>query len=75
MIENATTEDLPVWKAEKSGEVNTHIALSDFSYILALGSRSDYFLLLTAFPILGQTKRQKRRREYEAYIKKTGAAR
>lgn len=44
------------------------IALGDFSYVVVLADRGDYVLLWTAYCVEMEHRRQKLRREYEAFV-------
>ena len=61
------SKKLPTWRQERSGSENIIIALPDFSYLMVLADRGNYILLITAYPIEYQYKRNKYRKEYEKY--------
>jgi hypothetical protein len=76
ILERATDRQaLRAWKNERANDQRVLIALPDFSYVVVLDEREDktdrrrYFLLLTAYPIDREHRRDKLRKEYEAWVK------
>jgi hypothetical protein len=67
MIEAAARGDVNVWQNERRGRRRFVIALSDFSYVVVLEERRRYFLLWTAYPVSREHRRQKLRKEFEAW--------
>ena len=80
IIENKDHSSIRCWKEvrkTKKGECKrVCLALEDFSYIVVLEERVDYWLLITAFPINRKHQREKKRKKWENFIslKKTGGA-
>jgi hypothetical protein len=81
MIEKANSlTDVAVWEAMKSWrkqlQRRVYIALSNFSYLVAIGETSRGFDLITAFYLEKKHEREKLRREYESFLsqKKGGTA-
>ncbi len=56
------------WENKRGSDTNICLWLEEESYLVVLGRRSGYTLLLTAYPIRGQHKRDKLRAEYEAFM-------
>ncbi|MFD4957913.1 hypothetical protein [Microbacterium sp. NPDC058389] len=48
-------------------ETNYLISLADFSYVVIVGSRPAYAMLVTAYPVEFRNRRDKLRREHDAY--------
>jgi len=69
LIDNADDAELRRWEQNKNGKITYCIAPDDFSYLVCLAKRTanDYYLLLTAFPVQSQKKREKHRKEYEQF--------
>jgi hypothetical protein len=69
VIESVGTDRIRCWRYKRNGDSRITIALEDFTYILVLTDRKSYVLLLTAFPIERERRREKLRKEYEASTK------
>jgi len=73
LIEAKGSEHVVWWKNERrrqNGKKSTNIVISllDFSYIVVLSDRRSYYLLLSAYPIRKDRKRDSLRQEYEQYL-------
>lgn len=70
IIENAEDARIKQWKNDRQGQSNICLWLEEQEYIVILGERSGYNLLLTAYTVTwGHTKRRFAS-EYEAYLAK-----
>ena len=74
ILERASTEkDLPVWRSCRRKGERALVALQDFSYVVVLDKRQgkdgQYLLLLTAFPVEHQHRRDKLRKEHDEWTK------
>lgn len=76
ILERATDrQELRVWTNKRGNDQRVLIALPDFSYVVVLQERQDkeeqrrYFLLLTAYPVEQEHRREKLRIEQEAWAK------
>ena len=72
VIDHANDPRLRRWEQERQGSTNVAIALPDFEYIVFLGRRqplngAPYFLALTAYNVDSPRKREKHRKEWQAY--------
>ena len=68
IIEAIASNDVRCWKNKRKEEVRVVIALEDFSYVVVLADRGDYVLLWTAYCVEQEHRRQKLRKEYEAFL-------
>jgi len=68
IIEEVRSEHVKCWKNKRKEEVRVVIALEDFSYVVVLADRGDYVLLWTAYCVEQEHRRQKLRKEYEAFL-------
>lgn len=66
VIESVGKGEIRCWHSRRDGDRRIIIALEDFSYLIILTNRKSYVLLLTAFPVEREKRRDKLRREYEA---------
>ncbi len=62
------------WRNERKGKTRLLIAPRDFSYLVVLDERPDYFLLWTAYLIQYRHQRDKQERDFLAYWKAQGQA-
>lgn len=69
MIESHGSNRIRCWRYRRNGDRRISIALQDFTYLLVLVDRGSYVLLLTAFPVEMERRREKLRREYESSVK------
>lgn len=56
-----------VWENERKGKPNILLYCKDIDYLVVLGKRKDYLMLVTAYPIQYDNKRDKLMKEYAAY--------
>lgn len=70
IIEHHEELCIKVWENQRRGKSNVCIWYEEVDYLVVLGRRRDYMLLLSAYPVQPHTKRRLRR-EYEAYIANT----
>lgn len=70
VIANVDSGEIKVWKNTRKGKSNICLATGDFSYLVVLGERKDYVLLLSAYPTPESYKKRKLNREYEEYLSK-----
>lgn len=69
IIEAKGTENVVCWRNNRKGQSNIVIALLDFSYIVVLTDKRDgYCLLLSAYPVRRQKRRENLKKEYEEYL-------
>jgi hypothetical protein len=66
VIESVGSNRIRCWRYKRNRDRRISIALEDFTYLVVLVDRRSYVLLLTAFPVEGERRREKLRREYEA---------
>lgn len=75
IIQECITRSLMIWETKRGTDTRMLISLEDFSYLVVIAKRRDYFLLITAFPIDRENRREKIRKEYKDYKTKAGIAR
>ena len=68
VVDNCTNSFIKIWKNNRKGKTNVCLAMDDFSYLVVLGERNGYVILLSAYPTPDPYKKIKLRREYEQYI-------
>ena len=68
MIEAIKSSHVRCWRNKRKEEERIVIALGDFSYVVVLADRGDYVLLWTAYCVEMKHRRQKLRREFEAFV-------
>lgn len=59
MLSEAPSTRVRVWKDSLRGELRYGAALTDFSYVIMLAERRDYFHLITAYCVEGERRRGK----------------
>ena len=69
VIENSKEKYIKIWKNNRYGRVNICFAIENFEYIVVLGERVGYYVLLSAYPVERERKRQRFNQEYASYIK------
>ncbi len=69
VFENSEDEFVKRWKNKRKGKEHICLALESFEYIVILGQRKGYYLLLSAYPIDYRWRREKMRKEWEMYEK------
>jgi len=67
IIEHEQDECILVWENERKGKTNICIFFSTINYLVVLGKRSSYVLLLSAYPIEFENRKEKLLDEYRAY--------
>lgn len=68
VIERPPADGVLVWRSDRSGDRDrVVIALADFSYVVVLADRTEYFVLWTAYCVERKHRRGKLRKEYERY--------
>jgi len=67
IIEAPDCDDLKVWENVRRGKRSVCLWHCHEDYLVVLGVRNDYYLLLTAYPIDQPHTRRKLQREYEDY--------
>jgi hypothetical protein len=78
IVDHANDPNLMIWEQQRNGKINIAVALPDFSYVVFLASRKPktgpvYVILLTAYFVQREKKREKYRREYEEFQARKGA--
>lgn len=59
-----------VWENSRNGKTNILLYCKDIDYLVVLGKRKDYLMLVTAYPIQYDHSRDKLMREYSFYKSK-----
>lgn len=60
---------LYIWENERKGKRNILLYCPEIDYLVVLGKRRDYLLLITAYPIEYENKRKDLLKEYTDYCK------
>ena len=72
IIDNADDDRVKVWENERTGtkgrERSVLLWLEEEDFLVVLGKRAGYYLLVTAYQTNRDHTRRKLRREYEAYV-------
>ncbi|MCA9371106.1 MAG: hypothetical protein KC680_04065 [Candidatus Peregrinibacteria bacterium] len=72
LIDNAgTSTDIRVWENTRKGKINVCICYGDWEYLVVLGKRNGYTLLLTAYCVENDRKRQLQRDYNKAQAQKS----
>lgn len=61
------------WKNKRKGRNNVVIYCEDLEYVVILGERTGYYILVTAYPIEYENTKRKLLKEYNSYIKANNA--
>ena len=69
IIEQCDSKGLRVWRERKNGEMRTHIALGDYSYLVVLAERNGYILFWTAYYVEWNNGRRKLEKRFKSSIK------
>jgi len=69
IIDNRSKDFIKERKNIRNNKINICLALESFDYIVILGQRKDYFVLLSAYPIEHSWRRNKFEKEYNDYKK------
>jgi hypothetical protein len=71
IIDNVTDPAVRVWENERLGDGGTRqsvlLWLHEEDFLIVLGKRSGYYLLVTAYPITHSHKRRKLQQEYDDF--------
>ncbi len=67
VIDNSHKPEINIWKNTRKGKTNICLSTEDFSYLVVLGERNGYVILLSAYPIPEAYKKMKLRKECEQY--------
>ena len=73
VIEHCSVPEVKLWENERRGKKNVCMWLESPDYLVVLGVRNGYLVLLTAYPVEHHHRRRVLQAEYEAY--KANAAR
>lgn len=65
LLEAVGTDRVVVWRTRRGADDRVLIALVDFSYVVVLGDRRAYLILITAYPVDREHQRARLRREAE----------
>lgn len=68
IFDNISHQDIIIWENERKGSHNVCISVTNFEYLIILGQRKGYFVLLSAYPI-NKSRIYGLKQEYEAFIK------
>lgn len=72
IIDHADDDRVKVWENERTGargrERSVLLWLEEQDFLVVLGERNDYYLLVTAYQTNRDHTRRKLRKEYEAYL-------
>jgi hypothetical protein len=66
IVEHSHCTDILAWVNFREGRKNIVIALDDFSYVVVIGDRGTFKLLLTAYPVLREHEERRLRNQFEA---------
>ena len=67
IIEHETEYLVLVWESERRGKINICLLFDEQDYLVVLGKRCGYVLLLTAYPIEYDNRKKKLLNEYRTY--------
>lgn len=67
IIEHEAEDVVLVWESDRRGKTNICLFFADEDYLVVLGKRTGYVLLLTAYPIEFENRKEKLLNEYRAY--------
>jgi hypothetical protein len=65
IIETGHLHGVKVWENKRGSKRRTILSLPDFSYVVVLEVRRDYYLLWTAYPVCREHRKRKFEKEYE----------
>ena len=63
--------ELLIWENERRGKVNILLFCPELDYIVVLGKRNNYLLLVTAYPVDYPNRRRNLLAEYNQYMQTT----
>ncbi len=67
IIEHEAEDYILVWENERKGKTNICVFFYEKNYLVILGKRIGYLLLLSAYPIEYKNRKEKLLNEYKAY--------
>lgn len=67
IIEHEAEDAILVWESERRGKTNICLLFDEVDYLVVLGKRKGYMLLLTAYPIEHANRKRKLLKEYRTY--------
>ena len=67
IIEYGAEDVILVWESDRKGKTNICLFFENKDYLVVLGKRSGYVLLLTAYPIEYANRKEKLLKEYRTY--------
>lgn len=70
IVEHGEEPVIKIWENERRGEKRICLWLEEEEYLVVLAQRNGYLLPWTAFLVTRSHEKNKRRREYENYLKK-----
>ena len=68
VIENCDISGIKVWENERRGKISICIWFDDIDYLVVLGKRKGYVLLVTAYPVTYKNRKEDLEKEYEEYM-------
>jgi hypothetical protein len=69
IIDTGHLHGIKIWKNLRQGKTRLLLALEDFSYVVILDERVEYYLLWTAYPVEHAHQRRKLENEWQNYSK------
>jgi len=67
------SDKVRIWTSASRGEPRVYLATTDFSYVAVFADRESYRLLITAFPVEYERKRNQFRKEFDVATDDTKA--
>ncbi|HNS10101.1 MAG TPA: hypothetical protein PKN29_10405 [Candidatus Ozemobacteraceae bacterium] len=67
IIDTGHLHGIKTWKNHRQGKTRVLLALEDFSYVVVLDERLEYYLLWTAYPVEREHQRRKLEREWRNF--------
>lgn len=68
IIENSEDIIIKFWENDSRGELRYCLWLESYEYLVVLGKRNGYILLVTAYPVIRAHTKRKLEKEYQAYL-------
>ena len=68
VVENHFVSGIRVWESRRGVKTNICIWFLEVDYLVVLGKRNGYVLLVTAYPVIYDNKRRDLEREYAAFM-------
>lgn len=69
VLDHACDKGMKRWEQTRNGDTNVVVAIPDFSYLVFMGKRNGYLLLLTAYFVASERRRKKYEREYDDFCR------